>query len=398
MNEEEVDRRLARMRGAAEAATANLIELEDLGTLSLLRAGKCTGASTVPVRKALDDINLLNLHYAAFMRFVNEIENVRSDGRFTRDKARVIERMLNTRSIELPAREIELASRELFTPTEQEQRVTPDEVVRLMNEEFVSAKAIVFQVDTVWRDLLPALDRARARLGKVSDTADALGERLPELRDLRARIDWCHDAIATDPLGAGTNVAANIEPTLSRLENHVKEVAAARHGLAGQLTVARRELATIVETIDQSDAARREARRAVLHPEGLLKVDRSYLNDERHGLIPWLDRLDDLQADGRWRDAQTGLRRWNERAEHVLTIARDATTANRASLGRRNELRGMLSAYEAIARRDRGGSDAELARLHEAAHRNLFGEPADLGAAAEQVRAYQHAVRRREHS
>ena len=44
LDEEEVDRRLAKLRVSAEAATSNLIELEDLGTLSLLRAGECTGA------------------------------------------------------------------------------------------------------------------------------------------------------------------------------------------------------------------------------------------------------------------------------------------------------------------------------------------------------------------
>src|SRR6185369_15570750 len=99
-----------------------------------------------------------------------------------------------------------------------------------------------------------------ARMATIEKTADELGERLPELRDLARRIEWCTSAIATDPLGAGSNVASNVEPTLDRLEKHVRDVAAARHGLSGQLTVARQELQAIIDAVEASDRARHEAR------------------------------------------------------------------------------------------------------------------------------------------
>ena len=398
LDEEEVDRRLATLRTSAEAATSNLIELEDLGTLSLLRAGECTGASEGPVNKALEDINALNLHYRCFMSFIEHVEELRSDGRFTRDKSRQIERLLKTASITLPATETEFETRDLFSPIEKVESVTADQLFQLMNDEFVRAKAVILEVDKVWSGLVPVLDRARSRLADIEKTAGELGERLPELRDLERRIDWCTAAIATDPLGAGTDVAANIEPTLDRLGTHVRDVAAARHGLSGQLTVARRELQTIVDAVETSDRARHEARRSIADPEGLLKVDHHYLEDERTGLVPWLARLDDMQSDGRWRDAQAGLRRWTERAQQIITTARRATEANQAPLGRRNELRGMLSAYEAVARRQGVHTDPELARLHQAARGSLFAEPIDLTAAATRVREYQVAVRKREHS
>lgn len=395
LDEDDVDKRLVRLRVAADAATSNLIELEDLGTLSLLRAGSYSGQSETPISRALRQINALNLHYRSFLSFVNELDDLRRDGRFTREKARQIERMLRSPSIDLPATEVELGHRDLFSPVERTERVNPDQLIEIMNREFVEAKAVVLEIDRIWHALLPELDRAQQRLADLRRRADALGEPIVDDRDIERRIEWCRAAITSDPLGAGRGVTADIGPALDQASQRLDDLAASRHDLAGQLALARQKLRSVTEALDESEHLWAEARRSITDPRGLLTVDREYLDDERSGLAPWLHRLDEMQGDGRWRDAQVGLARWEQRAEQVLATARQASNANRAPLSRRDELRGKLSAYEAAARRDGIADDAEIARLRDTAHESLFSEPADLDDAAARVREYQFAVRKR---
>ena len=63
-----------------------------------------------------------------------------------------------------------------------------------------------------------------------------------------------------------------------------------------------------------------------------------------------------------------------------------------ALLDRREELRGLLGAYQAKAARVGGAEDSMLDYSYDRAHNLLWTAPCDLSAAADAVTGYQQAV------
>jgi hypothetical protein len=61
-------------------------------------------------------------------------------------------------------------------------------------------------------------------------------------------------------------------------------------------------------------------------------------------------------------------------------------------LDRRDELRGLLDAYQARAAKLGGAEDSELDARYDRAHDLLWTAPCDLSAAADAVAGYQQAV------
>ncbi len=299
MSPDEVDDQLARLKSAAEAATANLIELEDMGTLTLMRAGSFKGASAAPIAHALAEITALNLNYSCFMAFAKEIEGLATEGHVNRDKARQIERLMRSPSIELPAVETDFEARDLFSPIERVEMVTPDRLIDMMNAEFMAAKAVVLRVDSIWHGTSAELDRAERRLRDLAAAAESLGEPTAHLDQIKSRIQWCRAALTEDPFSADDLATGEIGSAIGRIEHQLRAVAAERHGLAGELSLARQRLRGAIDALDACDDFRAEALRAIAGPPGLLAVERRYVEDPRTGLGPWLDRLEAMQAGGR---------------------------------------------------------------------------------------------------
>jgi hypothetical protein len=93
---------------------------------------------------------------------------------------------------------------------------------------------------------------------------------------------------------------------------------------------------------------------------------------------------------------------WAETKEAIdalsngLALAREQATSRRdtarALLGQRDELRGRLSAYRAMATRLKHAEDLDLTEEYERTYHILWSGPCDLAAAAEAVATYQRAV------
>ena len=71
---------------------------------------------------------------------------------------------------------------------------------------------------------------------------------------------------------------------------------------------------------------------------------------------------------------------------------RDAERAAATLLDKRNELRGLLEAYQAKAARLGAAEDTGLAMLYQQARDLLWAAPCDLGVAAAAVTHYQQAI------
>jgi hypothetical protein len=102
--------------------------------------------------------------------------------------------------------------------------------------------------------------------------------------------------------------------------------------------------------------------------------------------------LNDLVAAGRWTRLAAELPTAERDAAAAVRACREAGEAAAALLGRRDELRGMLDAYQAKAGRLGAAEDAGLAALYERARGLLWTAPCDLGVAGAAVTGYQQAV------
>jgi hypothetical protein len=71
---------------------------------------------------------------------------------------------------------------------------------------------------------------------------------------------------------------------------------------------------------------------------------------------------------------------------------RDVQAAAVALLGRRDELRGLVDAYQIKAARLGAAEDSELSKLYDEAHELLWTAPCDLATAAAAVTHYQEAI------
>jgi hypothetical protein len=126
--------------------------------------------------------------------------------------------------------------------------------------------------------------------------------------------------------------------------------------------------------------------------------DPAYLTDPPMGLEPWLIRLQALGRLGSYRQVRRGLASWMQTADEAISREREVLEANREPLGRRQELRGLLSSLEAKARAVGVARDAELIDLVGRARAILYGPQTDLDAAALLVKGYGDRLRDLHHT
>ena len=94
-----------------------------------------------------------------------------------------------------------------------------------------------------------------------------------------------------------------------------------------------------------------------------------------------------------WAAARDELDRYGARLDHLAAALGDAEEHYSAPLQARDDLRGLLGAYETRAARSGLAEDAGLTAAFRAAHEVLWSAPCDLHAAENLVERYQQAVR-----
>jgi chromosome segregation ATPase len=102
--------------------------------------------------------------------------------------------------------------------------------------------------------------------------------------------------------------------------------------------------------------------------------------------------LDALLAAGRLTRLSSELDQLDRDLAGLTTSLRDTEQAVAGVLGRREELRGLLGAYQAKAARLGAAEDPGLTERHDRARGLLWTAPCDLAAAADAVTSYQQAV------
>ena len=388
MNVTEIDDTLARLRRASDAISANLLELDADPNRALLRDAALRGETAKrwdEANRTLVDMWELLTRFTGVLDRAAELRGTRN--RLTPDQEIQIEALLAGPSIELARAEIPLHERAVTDDREATSHCTPDELLVVMTDSFERAKDVVFGVSDAWDRLVPRVRAAQSAIDAVAATAVGLGDEPDRQRhDLQRRLDEIGDILVIDPLAADPIAIDALEQAVAGLHDSLAGAAQLRDDIEPRIEAARDLLRRLTDLAQEAAAAHDNVVMKIASPGAPPPV--------RVGadVTDALERALALAQTGKWRDASTALAAWTADATSRFDQISTCLAANLAPIEARNELRGRLDAYRAMAHDHGKIEDPEISRRYDEAHDVLFTAPTDLAEAARLVRRYREAL------
>ena len=383
---------------AAEAAAerdsiqANLLDLDGSFGKRMLAGATLTGESKLRWEAAADDLATLWEIFNAYAAVVdNAAELVADAGRLSDRELSLVTTWLTGASVEL-TRQKPLGSRGLTETGRSD--LTLATAVQEMKRAFASVADMVAAAESVWNATADGLNEigaqlaaATEQLGDLSDdeATSALAAAEDELGQLR-------DVLNSDPLTlwqggrADTTRLERLGMQAAAATARVADLARLRADARLRISAARAAVAAVTAAREQADAARSAA---------AAKIAKDCLPPpppEAADLDVRLATLGKLVAAGRWARLAAELDAIDAEAAAATQRYHDAERAAATLLAKREELRGLLDAYQAKAVRLGAAEDTELAMRHQHAHDLLWTAPCDLAVAAAAVTHYQLGI------
>ena len=383
---------------AAEAAAerdsiqANLLDLDGSFGKRMLAGATLTGESKLRWEAAADDLATLWEIFNAYAAVVDKAaELVAGAGRLSDRELALVTTWLTGASVEL-TRQKPLGSRGLTETGRSD--LTLAAAVQEMKRAFASVADMVAAAESVWNATADGLNEigaqlaaATEQLGDLSDdeATSALAAAEDELGQLR-------DVLNSDPLTlwqggrADTTRLERLGMQAAAATARVADLARLRADARLRISAARAAVAAVTAAREQADAARSAA---------AAKIAKDCLPPpppEAADLDVRLATLGKLVAAGRWARLAAELDAIDAEAAAATQRYHDAERAAATLLAKREELRGLLDAYQAKAVRLGAAEDTELAMRHQHAHDLLWTAPCDLAVAAAAVTHYQLGI------
>ncbi len=372
---------------------ANLLDLDGSFGKRMLEGAKLAGVSQQRWEAAAADLATLWDIFTAYAAVVDQAAGLLASARRAGSaELAQITALLNGPSVQLTRAPAPLARRDL---TDRGRSVlTLPAAVAQMKRAFASVTEVAAAAENVWNEtadglteLGTAIEAARQQAAGLGDdelagTLTAAGTELAQLRDVLNR----------DPLALWQG--GRVDTTrLDRLRTQVSAAATRAGQLAGLRADAQRRIAEVTAAVAAAAAAWQDAMAA--REQAAAKIAATDLPPpppQAAGLDARLAALGTLKAAGRWDRLAAELDAIGSAAAAAAQRCRDAGQAATALLGRRNELRGMLDAYQAKAASLGAAEDMELTARYQQARNLLWTAPCDLAAASAAVTDYQRAI------
>jgi hypothetical protein len=384
---------------AVTAATAerdsiqtNLLELDGSFGKRMLAGAALSGESKRRWETAAADLAALWETFTTYAAVVDQAAGLLAGARRSSDRELAqITTLLTGPSVEV-TRSVPLARRDL-TETGRS-RLSLAAAVREMRRSFDGVGDVVAAAESVWNETADGLseigaelDAAKKQLGGTGDdeaaaALAAAGDELGRLRDL----------LNADPLALWQGGSVDTA-RLGRLRKQAAAAAARAAEIARVRADAQRRIAAAAAAVSTASAAFADA--VAARDRAAARIAAAELPPppaEAVGLDVRLAALDKLKAAGRWGRLAEELDTIETEAAAAGQRCRDTQQAAAALLDRRNELRGLLDAYQIKAARLGAAEDSELSKLYDGAHELLWTAPCDLAAAAAAVTRYQQAI------
>jgi hypothetical protein len=399
---DEIDRGIARLETERDAISAGLMALDDHPGRRLLEGAALEGRTKERWETCRTDIARLWDLYTVYSTVLNELRAIRARrSRPTRAELDEMGGLLTGPSVEVPGRDVPIAQRGLVDPVASARRVTLDVLVAEMNQVWQRVTEMVAAVDEVWSAVLPRLDRVEAAAAETSALIDRLGGaqalsvEASVVAEVRTRLGDARGQVAADPLRFAGNTATSKRigaVDLDRLDSDLKSV----HDALRQLRLLQeryeeraQRFAGLVDVLaaDEAEGQRRRAHVVSRITHGVPDVPA-----QAETLRTRVAQVRDLRRKDAWPQLSAQLSALERDAAAATERLRAAWTDLDALLARRDELRGLLQAYRAMAGGRGRGEDEALEAIHHRAYEVLWRAPCDLDDAARLVGEYQHAV------
>ena len=392
MTREQAAAAVAAATAERDGIQANLLDLDGSFGKRMLAGAALTGESKQRWEAAAAGLAALWETFTAYAAVVDRAAELLAGARRSSDRELAqITSLLTGTSVEV-TRSVPLVRRDL-TETGHS-RLTLAAAVREMRRAFARVADVVAAAEGVWNatadglsEIGAELDDAKKQLGDTGDdeVAGALaaaGDELGRLRDL----------LNADPLALWQGGSVDT----SRLDRLRKQAAAAaaRAAEIGRVRAdAQRRISAAAAAVSAAAASFADA--VAARDRAAARISAAELPPppaETVGLDVRLGALDKLKAAGRWARLAAELDTIEAEAATADQRYREAQRAAAALLGRRDELRGLLDAYQIKVARLGAAEDSELSKLYDEAHELLWTAPCDLAAAAAAVTRYQQAI------
>jgi hypothetical protein len=258
------------------------------------------------------------------------------------------------------------------------------------------ARDAVTAVEKAWQRLDGECDRAAAEADRLQVLAHELGvDGLPDLADVRVRLQAIKTSADNDPLGATEALTGGVFEQLRALDDRLAALRERRRAVQTGLGQARDLVTKLREAHDRALSAQDRCRGQIaLDPDHGLPAP----SDPRliQGFGEWLATLEATTQAGHWSSAGVGLDRWISSAQQALATESEAERAALALLDRRDELLGRLLArrQQALALAARGKVlKIATEEIGERAESLLRQVPTPLAEAAALVAVYEAGLR-----
>ncbi len=280
------------------------------------------------------------------------------------------------------------------------QRFTPEGLLDELTRALSVTAQIVEDADDVWRRTVPALARCEEEIGSLlRQAANLAAQPVEALRQLGTQAAYLREQAAVDPLGVVEAFERDVLPRLEQMRTRLTDELRQHRAVSADLARARARLAELRDLHARVVEEAGSVWSKIARPRGLMAPpDPSYLSQPPMGLEPWLHRLQALVRVGSYRQVRRGLASWMQAADEAAAREREVLEANRGPLGRRRELRGLLSSLEAKAAALRVARDPALIDMGGRATGILYAPLADLDEAAALVKGYGERLRDLENS
>jgi len=375
-----------------DSIQANLLDLDGSFGKRMLAGAALTGESKRRWEAAAADLASLWELFYAYAAVVDKAGELMAGTRRLSDRELTrITAMLNGTSVEL-TRQKPLGRRDLTETGRAD--LTLAAAVREMKRAFASVADVVAAAESVWNETADGLSEIGTQLAAAKDQLGDLGddEVTSALDSAADELGQLRDVLNSDPLalwhgdGVDTTRLDWLRERSAAAATRAAEIARLRADAQQRISAA--ALAVAAVTAAREDAASARARAEAKIAVADLQPSRA----TAMGLEARLAVLDRLKAAGRWTRLAAELDTIEAEAAAAVEWYRAAERAAVTLLGRRDELRGLLDAYQAKAARLGAAEDTELMERYQQAYDLLWTAPCDLAAAAAAVTRYQQAI------
>jgi len=379
---------VAKARDERETIRANLFDLDGSFGKRLLAGAELSGQTRQRWDEAAAVLANLWEVYSAYSAVIDRAAKVLS-GRLGPSELAEITALMTGPSIQLD-RPAPLGRRDLADAGRQE--LTLASALTQMRRAFSAVTVVVSAAEQVWNEMASRLDDVGAELSRVTSLAAPLGDEAlaGELAAAQAELTRLRGVLNSDPLalrfgdGVDTSGADRLRDRVAAAAAQAAELTRLRHGV-------RQRIDMVAAAAGAARAARADAVAACQRAAATITVVPTVPAD-RTDLSARVAALDTLLATGRWTRLSSELASLERELASATSNYRDTEQAAAALLSQRDELRGLLGAYQAKAARLGAAEDLELAARYDRARELLRAAPCDLAAATDAVTGYQQAV------